>query len=82
MQIEGNEPEKIKINRSADIDDLKKELFSEPSVKRSYRVYYKNEVLDAGEHVPLDTHRHQLLTLKKILAFQSTELSSEFFHKM
>ncbi len=82
VQIEGCDPEKVRVNQSADIDDLKQEVFSEPNIKRSYRAYYKNEVLDAGEYVPLDTHRHQLLILKKVPAFQSTEVSRELLRKI
>ena len=81
VQIEGNEPEKIKIDRSADIDDLKQMLFPEPSAKRSYHVYYKTERLDVGEHVPLDTHRHQLLTMKNILAPVPTTVPGELFQE-
>lgn len=68
VQIEGNEPTKIKIHPSADINDLKQTLFPESNDEHSYHVYYRNEHLNVGERVPLDTNRHQPLTLTAILA--------------
>lgn len=65
IKIEGNNAEKIKISRSADIDDLKEQLFSDKETKRSYCVYYENREMPVGENIPLDTSSDRPIALKK-----------------
>ncbi|CAF3904134.1 unnamed protein product, partial [Rotaria sp. Silwood1] len=77
-QIDGNDPEKVKLHASADIDDLKEKLLGQDA-KRFYRAYYKGTSLGSGEKVPLDTASHQPVVLEKFNATQAAAANSILF---
>jgi hypothetical protein len=79
-QIEGYEQEKVILDSSADIDDLKERMLREKDVKRSYRAYYKKQQLNSGDQVPLDTTCDQPVVLKKIDSIQSTKIDGKLMH--
>ena len=71
-QIDGCEPEGVLLDRSADIDDLKGQVLSGQSTKRSYRAYYQNQLLNANTRIPFDTTVDRPVILKKIDPSQSS----------